>query len=676
MKKYFILASLFFTLFFLFTTVLCFAAGQEEAAEGSSSMTRGKYLAGEGIIIPPEEVYIYSYIAQIDYNYPGPEDDLGITLYTGNRQVWANGQEEMIHIGIQGNEMTFEDLPPMNLAFVIDKSGSMAAEDKMEWVKEAFYIFIERVRDIDFVSLIVFDSEAQVLFESTRMNSMDKRLKFKRVVESIIPGGMTNLVEGLELGYLQVQSNFRRDYVNRVLFLTDGVGESEGILEMAERFKEMGINVSTIGVGVDFDLDLMIEIAKHGGGSSRFISDMEEMEKTFGSELDRMVAPVARDLQMRLELSDEVEFIETWGYNNQTSGNTIFYSLPTLHHRDYETILCHISILPSNSLGSREIARFFIEYSDLDGNEYSLGPYIVTTEYVAMDKPVTGFSNSFVLQSGTMLHFAKTLITIGELYYSCQESIDRINSERERLWYESSNEDNVVYEELTNSEIRQLEQMVASNMQQAFDLTVDMKKELVNVRLRLDNMGFDDEIFILDNYIDILGDELELQEEAVSEISRDTEIEPEIEERSLNEHLQNLFREITLDLSEKEAGNIAVSGFSESRGKSLLLIDLLNEMALVEISKIDTLNLIERDKIDEVLKEQEFSLSDMADTETAIRIGKLLTADYIVTGTVIEMSASVVIFSRIINVESGEIESAAQVIVPIDRDMEELLKKL
>ena len=242
----------------------CWSGGKAEAA---SSAARGKYLAGQGIIVPAHEVLVDSYIAYIDYQYPEPKGDLGITLYTGHNQVPASGQDEVLHIGIQGKKLEFESLPPMNLAFVIDKSGSMSAQDKMGWVKEAFEIFIEKVRDIDFVSLVVFDNQAQVIFPSTQMKSRDQRLRFREAVLSIQPGGGTNLTAGLELGYQQCLANFRMEYTNRVLFLTDGVGESSGILEMAERYKELGINVSTIGVGTDFDLELMNDLALRGGGS-------------------------------------------------------------------------------------------------------------------------------------------------------------------------------------------------------------------------------------------------------------------------------------------------------------------------------------------------------------------------------------------------------------------------
>ncbi len=93
----------------------------------------------------------------------------GVTVYTGHRQVSSAGQEKLIVIGLQGKEVPFKDLPLLNLAFVIDKSGSRGIADKMSWVKESFEIFIEQVLDQDFVPLVVFDWDVRVIFPSTRI---------------------------------------------------------------------------------------------------------------------------------------------------------------------------------------------------------------------------------------------------------------------------------------------------------------------------------------------------------------------------------------------------------------------------------------------------------------------------------------------------------------------------
>ncbi len=666
---------LFVTLFLSCTGITSLVAGGEEEAAASS--TRGKYLAGQGIIIPPDEVHINSYIASIDYNYPKPSGAVGIQMYTGNRLLSTFGGEAIVHVGIQAAEKDFEDLPPMNLAFVIDKSGSMNSGDKMGWVKDAFAIFIEKIRPIDFVSLITFDNTANVVFTSTRMESRDKRLEFKSAVEGVMPGGGTNLVAGLELGYQQVMANFRSEFSNRVLFLTDGVGDSGGILDMAANFREMGINVSTFGVGTDFDLDLMVNLAKAGGGSSRFISDREEMEETFGSELDRAVVAAVRDLTMRLELPRGYEVIETWGYNNQILEREARYYLPTLHHRDYETILARISVPQQNAPGVQTIARFSATYSTDDGEEFAIGPYGLDVEFTDQESPLSGFSNAMVLQSGTMLHFAQDLKTIGELYYSCRNDMDRANAMRDELWRNAKNSDTsteITYEEISSPELEELENDINARMRRALDLSTEAGKELENARLRLDNTGFDDEIEIARKYIEIIGRDLELGEDRMKTIVDDKEIAASVTGRGIEDHLQNLFHEIGLSFASQKPGVIAVSEFTtREEGKAVGLLDLLNEMAISEISKLDTLTIVERNRFESIIEEQKLALSGLMDTETAIEVGKLSSANYILTGNVIEMPSTVMIFGRIINVESGEIESVAQVIVPKDDTVKSLL---
>lgn len=85
-------------------------AGREE--EGAATATHRKYLAGQGIIVPPGDVHINGYIAQIDYNYKTPESEFAVYLYQGNRQISNLGQNEILHIGIKAAKTSFEDLPP------------------------------------------------------------------------------------------------------------------------------------------------------------------------------------------------------------------------------------------------------------------------------------------------------------------------------------------------------------------------------------------------------------------------------------------------------------------------------------------------------------------------------------------------------------------------------------
>jgi len=445
------------------------------AQEGASS-ERGKYLSGKGIIVPPEEIYIDSYVSAVDYHYPKPESGVGVSLYSGHHQISTGGQKEIIQIGIQGRETSFEELPPLNIAFVIDKSKSMSEQDTLDWVKDAFETFIKRVRDKDFISIVVFDDDANVIFPPTQMRSMQERMKFKDAVHSIIPSGGKNLEAGLSLGYRQVEANFRKDYSNRILLLSDGMvfGEEAvpGVFQMVEHFNNMHINLSTIGVGVNYNLELMRGLADKGGGSSRFISGREEMEKIFGSDLERTFVPTARNLNMKLEFLQDVEILGTWGYDNRVEGNTIYYYLGTLHHRDYETILAQIRIPPQSTnelTREKNLARFSLSYTDLNCKKHYPDPYYLKVNFVDIESSGTGFSDGMVMQAGTMLHYAQALKKIGELYYTEQ-------------------------------------------LQPALDLTISTQREIKSVRLRLGNEGFDNEIEILDKYIAIIGQDLGLSE--------------------------------------------------------------------------------------------------------------------------------------------------------------------
>lgn len=599
-----------------------FASG---AAEAASAPERGKYLAERGVIIPADEVVIDNYIASVDYKYPIPEEGFGVSLYSGNRQISSAGQDELVQIGIQGAYRDFAELPPLNVAFVIDVSGSMEERDKLEWVKESFRLFIEKVRDIDFVSLVTFNNSANVRFSSTKMKDRETRDKFLGTVMDLRAGGGTNLLAGLELGYKEVLANFRGDYTNRVLFLTDGVGESTGILEMAESYRSIGINVSTIGLGENFDLHLMQDLAVSGGGSTRFISDRDEMEETFSSELDRLIVPVARDLIIEVSPGDGITVNDTWGYQYRRETGKIVYLLPTLHNRDYETILLSTRIGPSEAGIDREIIQVTVTYGTLAGIQKTSGPYVLTVRTVDDRQPVIGYSSGMVLQSGTMLHIAQGLQEIGRLYY---------NNPSDK-----------------------------GSQKTAIEMTHKLRNEVLNARTRLDDIGFDDEILILDRYMEILGASLTLSKEEMTEYTTDDEMTERKINTDLDSCMRTLLQEVFLSFKPNASEPVAVTGFLYPKNPGSQIVTYLNEMTTVRMSSIPAVTIIDRSRLDEILEEQKLSLSGLVDTSKAIAVGSLLSAKYFITGNILDTPNTVIIFIRVINVETTEVISAAQTIL-------------
>ena len=177
-------------------SALLWAGGARE----ESASDRGVYVAEQGRIIMPEEIDIGSYIASVDYGYPNPLWDFGVTLYSGHRQVSMAGQEEIIQIGIQGKRMRFEDLPVLNLAFVFDSSGSMSEKDKIEWAKDAFDLFLRRLRRQDILSVVTFSDGAKLLLPSTRIGDITDQKGLLDRVHSVIAAGASSLEAGLSAG--------------------------------------------------------------------------------------------------------------------------------------------------------------------------------------------------------------------------------------------------------------------------------------------------------------------------------------------------------------------------------------------------------------------------------------------------------------------------------------------
>lgn len=381
-----------------------FAAGRKEG--GGSN--RGSYLAGGGFIIHPQDIFVDSYISERDYDYPLPEKD-EMAVVTG---VGEKDDLNYLLLGLKGKKEKFENVPPLNVCFCIDRSGSMSGV--MPWVKDCFYIFIDSIRDGDTISLVDMNTVAQVLIPPMTVQSKEDREAFKRAVDKVQADGATDVYSGIKKSYEQIELNEKDGHVNRVIILTDGMhnfGEmiNQDIINLAKDKRDNGINISTILLGVQAATGLMTDVAEQGGGSSRFISNHDEMVKIFNTELDRMLIPVARDVRMKLTLNDGVKVTNTWNYENTIDGNTVNYYIPTIHNGDYETIFTEVEI--SDSFKSKEIGTYYISYKDLYGNEKELGPYYL---YPVVEDDDKLMKDERVREVEGIVSYTRTLTNIAE----------------------------------------------------------------------------------------------------------------------------------------------------------------------------------------------------------------------------------------------------------------------
>ena len=258
-----------------------------------------------------------------------------------------------------------EDRPPLNLSLVIDKSGSMGNERKMDHVRMAAHRLVERMNANDFLSIVTYDQSVRVV---TRARRVRDRQYFHRLIDGIYPGGRTYLSGGLEEGYRQAKRARRKGYINRVLLLSDGLA-NVGIVdrhELARRaggIYESGISISTFGVGYQFDEDLMTKVARGGGGSYYYINNPEDITAALSREFTMVSRTVATEVEIIIRLKDDCRFDSVLGHSFNREGDLVVIRVGDLSAGERRTLMAKLQVT-TEEMGERQVADVSLRYRD------------------------------------------------------------------------------------------------------------------------------------------------------------------------------------------------------------------------------------------------------------------------------------------------------------------------
>lgn len=230
---------------------------------------------------------------------------------------------------------------PLNIALVIDRSGSMAGE-KLDHAKRAAKYVVDQLSSDDFVAIVQYDDDVQVVAPST--NASDKEA-LKRKIDQIAAGGYTNLSGGMEEGYAQVRRSYRSGAVNRVLLLSDGLANA-GITDPAalqqiakDRNLNQGMTISTFGLGLDYNETLMTNIAEHGSGNYYFIRNPEEIPAIFQKELNGLLNVVAQNATLHIDLPVGMQLVKVFGYTYTQVGQRISINFRDVFANETKAVL-------------------------------------------------------------------------------------------------------------------------------------------------------------------------------------------------------------------------------------------------------------------------------------------------------------------------------------------------
>ncbi|PIE17034.1 MAG: hypothetical protein CSA66_06945 [Proteobacteria bacterium] len=297
------------------------------------------------------------------------DDLIAVHVETANDYVLIDGPDDVVYVvvDVYGADVAqVVERPPMNVALVLDRSGSMAG-DKLDAAKAAAVSLLDDLADGDRVALLSYASDVTVELPSAPLDG-HQRGRLERVIAGLRAVGGTDLGRGLQRGAAELMRGYDPADLNRVILLSDGrptVGEAEPwrLETLAARWLEQGVSVTTMGIGVDYNEDLMTGLALSGGGNYYYVEHPYEMAQVFERELRGLGHTVARDLEVVLDLPAGVSVSDVYGYRWSARGDDFVIQLASLSAGERRRVLLALEV-PATHRGPLTVARGELRYRD------------------------------------------------------------------------------------------------------------------------------------------------------------------------------------------------------------------------------------------------------------------------------------------------------------------------
>lgn len=277
---------------------------------------------------PVDAVRIEEMINYFNYDYPQPDNGHPFAIYQELAHCPWNEENMLLHIGLQGEKIEMENLPPSNIVFLLDVSGSMSSPNKLPLLKKAFKLLVQQLREEDRVAIVVYAGSSGLVLPST---SCDKKESILNALENLHAGGSTAGAAGLKLAYQVASEHFIKGGNNRIILATDGdfnVGQSSNaeMERLIEKEREKGIFISVLGFGMgNYQDDKMEIIADKGNGNYAYIDNILEAKKVLVNEFGGTLFTIAKDVKIQIEFNPAlVESYRLIGYENRLLNNEDF----------------------------------------------------------------------------------------------------------------------------------------------------------------------------------------------------------------------------------------------------------------------------------------------------------------------------------------------------------------
>ena len=307
---------------------------------------------------------------------PDPEPPVAPVLDAGRLSVTASldqsailagsGEDRFVVVEVSADAVEGVARRPVHLSVVMDTSGSMAARGKMSQARAAAQELVGLLGPEDTFSLVTFDDRAEVRIPAQPVTDPSA---LQRRVAQIRTGGGTNLYDGVVAGHAEVRAD-PREGVRRVVVLSDGkanigVTDPTALRRQAGSGVQAGVTVSAIGLGVDYNEDLLAAMADAGGGSYRFVDQPGTLTAMFTEELQQLSSVVARQTRLELDVADGIEVREIYGYDMTQSLDGYSVLLGDLYAGQSRKLVARVHV-PADHEGPIDVLTARVHHVDAD----------------------------------------------------------------------------------------------------------------------------------------------------------------------------------------------------------------------------------------------------------------------------------------------------------------------
>lgn len=295
-------------------------------ADGASFCTMRRY-TDIGWEISKDMVRIEEYLNYFTFDYADPQGDNNVAINSELGTCPWNPNHKLLRLGIKGKSLKKEEIPLANYVFMVDVSGSMSGEDRIELLKSGLLNMLEYLNPKDRISIVSYSGDVKLVLESTPVEKINE---IKKAIYSLNTGGSTNGGDALKMAYQQAVNNYIKDGNNRIIMGTDGdfnvgVTSTEELLKIVEEYASKGIYLTVCGFGTgNYNDGMMEKVSNRGNGTYEFIDSEEQMMKVFVHERSKFNS-VANDAKCQITFNPEyIDSYRLIGYENRKLNNEDF----------------------------------------------------------------------------------------------------------------------------------------------------------------------------------------------------------------------------------------------------------------------------------------------------------------------------------------------------------------